>query len=172
VVGNSTYQSVLEIDREIKGLWAGKSEFAIKPAELEREKHGAILGLPGRFATAQAALGQYRGLVYYGLPLDYYDSYVVKVDKVSGAEAMAAAAKHLRPGQAVYVVVGNGDEKLIVHVKDDKDDKQGGAAGWKDVPYLKDGRALTLREALVDLAARGDVGTGGLVELDADGHVK
>jgi hypothetical protein len=32
--------------------------------------HAIVLGLPGRFATAQAALGQYRALVYYGLPLD------------------------------------------------------------------------------------------------------
>jgi predicted Zn-dependent peptidase len=171
VVGNSTYQAILEIDREIKGLWAGKSEFAISPAELEREKHGAILGLPGRFATAQAALGQYRALVYYGLPLDYYDSYVAKVDKVSGSEAMAAAAKHLRPGQAVYVVVGNGDDKMIVRARD-KDDKRARVRDGKDVPYLKDGRQLTLREALVDLAARGDVGTGGLVELDADARVQ
>jgi len=64
--------------------------------------------LPGRFATAQAALGQYRSLVYFGLPLDYYNTYVDKVGKVSGSEVMAAAAKQLRPGQAVYVIVGNG----------------------------------------------------------------
>jgi zinc protease len=169
VVGNATYQSILEIDREIKGIWAGKPSFAIKPDELERERNGAILGLPGRFATAQAALGQYRGLVYFGLPLDYYNSYVDKLGKVSAAEVMAAAAKELRPGQAVYVVVGNGAEKMIVHVQDDG---AGSKQGWKDVPYLRDGTQLTLREALVDLAARGDVGTGGLVELDADGHVK
>jgi zinc protease len=168
VVGNSTYQSILEIDREIKGLWAGKPDYAVKMNELEREKMGAILGLPGRFATAQAALGQYRGLVYFGLPLDYYNSYVNKLGKVSAAEVMAAAAKQLRPGQAVYVVVGNGDEKMIVHVPDDQ---AGGKGGWKDVPYLKNGNPLTLREALLDLAARGDVGTGGLVELDADGRM-
>jgi len=174
VVGNATYQALLEIDREIKGMWAGKSDFVIKAEELEREKHGAILGLPGRFATAQAALGQYRGLIYFGLPLDYYDSYVAKVDKVSSAEAMAAAAKQLRPGQAVYVVVGNGDEKLIAHVPDDAPSAgaPGSAKGWKDVPYLKDGHQVTLREALADLAARGDVGSGGLVVLDADGRVK
>ena len=34
---------------------------------------------------------------------------------------------------------------------------------------MKDGKQLTLREALADLAARGDVGAGGLVELDRDG---
>jgi len=168
VVGNSTYQSILEIDREIKGIWAGKPEFAVKPDELDREKNGAILGLPGRFATAQAALGQYRGLVYFGLPLDYYNSYVDKVGKVSAAEVMAVAAKQLRPGQAVYIVVGNGDEKMIVHVQDDK---AASKDGWKDVPYMKDGHQVTLREALTDLAARGDVGAGGLVELDADGRL-
>lgn len=174
VVGNSTYQSLLEIDREIKGLWAGKTEFALKTEELDREKRSAILGLPGRFATAQAALGQYRGLVYFGLPLDYYDSYVGKIDKVSSGEVMAAAAKQLRPGQAVYLVVGNGDEKLIVHQKDEAP-----STGWKDVPYMagdvasgKPAAQLTLREALVQLAAHGDLGAGGLVELDADGHVK
>jgi zinc protease len=167
VVGNATYQSILEIDREIKGIWAGKPDFAVKADELEREKNGAILGLPGRFATAQAALGQYRGLVYFGLPLDYYNSYVARLGKVAAAEVMAAAAKHLRPGQAVYVIVGNGEEKMIVHVPDDT-----AKGGWKDVPYLKDGKQLTLRQALTDLAARGDVGMGGLVELDADGHVK
>jgi hypothetical protein len=35
---------------------------------------------------------------------------------------------------------------------------------------MKDGTQLTLREALSDLAQRGDVGPGGLVELDTDGR--
>jgi predicted Zn-dependent peptidase len=178
VVGNATYQAILEIDREVKGMAAAAPEFAIKPEELEREKRGAILGLPGRFATAQAALGQYRGLVYYGLPLDYYDSYVARLEQVSASEAMSAAARQLHPGQAVYIVVGNGDEKLIERVRDDQPTaervggKPGGKPGWKDVPYAKAGRQLTLREALADLAARGELGSGGLVELDPDGRVK
>jgi hypothetical protein len=36
---------------------------------------------------------------------------------------------------------------------------------------MKDGTQVTLRQALEDLAAKGDVGTGGFVELDVDGHV-
>ena len=43
-------------------------------------------------------------------------------------------------------------------------------ASGKDVPLVKDGKQLTLREALADLAARGDVGAGGLIELDTDGR--
>jgi predicted Zn-dependent peptidase len=168
VVGNATYQSILEIDREVKGMWSGKPAFAIKNDELEREKNGAILGLPGRFATAQAALGQYRSLVYYGLPLDYYNSYVENLGKVSSQAVTASAVRHFRPGQAVYVVVGNGAEKVIERVQGTNGSKE----GWKDVPYTKDGKQLTLREALADLATRGDVGSGGLVELDVDGRPK
>lgn len=165
VQADSTYQTVLEVDHEMKDLWSGKAP--VTKEELDREKTNAILALPGRFATAQAALGQYRGLVYYGLPLDYFNSYVDKVGKVTEAEVKASAAKNLRPGQAVFLVVGDGDAKMIVHnPKAKKDDP----ADVRRLPYMKDGKQLTLREALVDLAKSGDVGTGGLVELDPDGN--
>ena len=153
---DSTYQTLLEIDREVKDLWSGKVR--VSDNELDREKQGAILGLPGRFATGQAALGQYRQLVYFGLPLDYYNSYIGKVGGVNAAQITAAARKQLKPGQAVYLIVGDGAAEMKIR------------SGEKDVPYLKDGKLVTLRAALADLATRGDVGTGGLVELDADGH--
>ena len=119
---------------------------------------------PARFATAQSSLGQYRSLVYYGLPLDYYNSYVEKVKKVTEKEVKASATKYLKTNTAVYVVVGNGDEKMIV----DKGPK-GAPPKERKAPYEKDGRQLTLREALQELAKKGDVGPGGLVELDVDG---
>ncbi|MGE0547880.1 MAG: insulinase family protein [Kofleriaceae bacterium] len=162
---DATYQTLLELDREVKELAASKRP--IDKTELDREKQGAILALPGRFATAQAALGQYRGLVYYGLPLGYYDSYITKVQQVSEAQVKAAATKQLKPGQAVYLVVGDGDAKMIARAPGDKDQPSG-----KDVPYTKDGKQLTLREALADLAARGELGQGALVELDVDGNPK
>ncbi|MBA2540756.1 MAG: insulinase family protein [Deltaproteobacteria bacterium] len=155
---DSTYQTLLEIDREVKDLWSAK--VAVKDDELTREKQGAILGLPGQFATGQAALGQYRRLVYFGLPLDYYNTFVAKVGGVNAAQITAAAKKHLKPGQAVWLVVGDGTAEMKVRTD------------GKDVPLLKDGKPVTLRAALADLAARGDVGSGGLVELDADGRPK
>jgi hypothetical protein len=57
----------------------------------------------------------------------------------------------------VFLVVGDGDAKVVVR------------ENGKDVPLMKGDKQLTLREALADLAARGDVGAGGLVELDTDG---
>ena len=165
VQADATYQALREVDAELKDLWSARKP--VTKDELEREKTNAVLALPGRFATAQAALGQYRSLVYYGLPLDYFNNYVASVGKVTEAQAKAAAAKNLRPGQAVFLVVGDGDAKMIVHnAKAKKDD----AAEVRRLPYEKDGKQLTLREALVDLAKSGDVGAGGLVELDVDGN--
>jgi len=162
VQADSSYQSLLEIDREVKAMAAGAEP--VTKDELEREKKNAVDALPGRFATAQSALGQYRSLVYYGLPLDYFNTYVDKVGKVSEKEVKASATKWLKLDKAVYLVVGNGDEKMIV----DKGPK-GAPPKERKAPFEKDGKPVTLREALQDLAKRGDVGPGGLVELDVDG---
>ncbi|MBP6837225.1 MAG: insulinase family protein [Kofleriaceae bacterium] len=153
---DSTYQSILELTKEVRALASATTPPT--DAELEREKQSAILGLPGRFATGGAALGNFRSLVYYGLPLDYYNTYVDKVGKVTTGQLVASAKKHLKLGQAVYVVVGDGSAKMIER-------KDG-----KDVPLMKDGKQLTLREALADLVARGELGRGALVTLDADGR--
>jgi predicted Zn-dependent peptidase len=162
VQADSAYQTLLEIDREVKELQTGHTP--VTTEELEREKVNAERALPGRFATAQAALGQYRSLVYYGLPLDYFNTYVAKVKKVTAKDVKASALKHLKTSGAVYVVVGNGDEKMIV----DKGPK-GAPPKERKAPYEKDGKQLTLREALAELAKAGTVGPGGLVELDVDG---
>jgi zinc protease len=159
---DATYQSLLEISREMTELWAGKHP--VSKDELEREKLNATLALPGKFATAQAALGQYRSLVYYGLPLDYFNTYAEHVGKITEAEVKKSAAAHLKPAPAVFLVVGDGDAKMIVDDPAQPKDK-------RRVPFLKDGTQVTLRQALKDLAAKGDVGSGGFVELDVDGHI-
>ena len=158
VQANSTYQSLIEMHKELVDLSSGTRPTTT--AELEREKLGATLALPGRFSTAQAALGQYRNLVYFDLPLAYYDTYVARVEQVTAADVAAAAKKQLKAGDAIYIVVGDGDAPMI-HAVDKK----------YDVELKKGDKRVTLREALADLAASGDVGKGGLVELDADGRV-
>jgi predicted Zn-dependent peptidase len=152
---DATYQTVLEIDRDLKALWSGKQPPTTD--ELTREKSSAILSLPGRFATGGSTLSAYRSLAYFGLPLDYFTTFAARVEKSTAAQVAAAARKHLRPGQAVYVVVGDGDAPVIA--RDGKDDK----------PLLRDGKPVTLRAALTELAVSGTIGAGGLVELDVDG---
>ena len=111
VRADSTFDTLLEVDREVRQLASG--ERPVTADELEREKQGAILALPSHFATAQGALGLYRRLVYYGLPLTYYDSYVARVSEVDPEAARAAAATHLQPDRAVWLVVGDGDVSLL-----------------------------------------------------------
>lgn len=172
VQADATYQSILEIVREVKDL--SSNARPILAEELDREKQGAILGLPSQFATAQAALGNYRRLVYFGLPLDYYNSYIAKIGQVNAAQVKASAAKHLKLGEALYLVVGDGNAKMIVGVPKQETDPATGKpkTTWTREPYLKDGKQLTLREALQELVTRGDLGPGGLVELDRDGKPK
>lgn len=158
VRADSTNQSVAEMFTEMMDLAAGKRPAS--PTELVREVNGAILSLPGLFATARASLSRYRGLVYYGLPLDYYNSYVKNVRDVTIEQVNSSAKRHLKPKNAIILVVGDGKAPQI---KRDGD---------KDVPLLgKDGKPVTLRAALADLAKTGSYGKGAFVELDADGNV-
>jgi len=159
VVSEATYQALLELRKEVADLHAGKRPAT--PEELSREKTGAIQALPGRFATASASLQTFRSLVYFGLPLDYYATFIAKLDKVNAKQVAAAAKKHLKPDQAVYLVVGDGSVPVVQRPPDAK----------KDEPLVKDGKPLTLLDALKDLAVSGTLGPGGLVILDADAHV-
>ena len=158
VVSEATYQALLELKQEVEALRTGKAPATAD--ELSREKAGAVLALPGRFATASASLGTFRQLVYYGLPLDYYATFVDKVEKVGSRQVAAAAKRHLKPGDAVYLVVGDARAPVIHRVD------------GKDQPLMKDGKQLTLLDALRDLAASGTLGKGELVVLDADAKVQ
>jgi zinc protease len=138
---DATAASLLELHGELAALASGRRP--VTAAELAREQINAVLALPGMFATAQAALGRYRGLVYYGLPLDYYRTYPDRVRSVTENDVANSAGQHLRMTDTIYVVVGDG------------------AAPQREV-------GQSLRQALVELAARDRVGPGGLIELDVD----
>jgi zinc protease len=155
---DASYQSLLELVKEFAALSKGTSP--VTGEELQREKSGLTLALPARFATGASALGQYRGLLYFDLPLDYYNKYVAEVEKVSAAQVNAAAKKQLRASDTVYLVIGDGNAAMIVR----------DPATKKDVPLLKDGKPVTLRQSLEDLLATGTLGTGGLQVLDTDGN--
>ncbi len=158
VRSDSTWQSVLEMHNEIADMKSGKKPATA--AELEREKNGDILGLPGSFATSRQVLGAYRGLVYYGLPLDYYKSYVDKVGAVTLKQVARSAKRYFEPNKSIILVVGSADSAQKKH------------EGGKDIAMVgADGKPVTLLEGLTELAKKGTVGKGPLVVLDPDGKV-
>ena len=145
VQAEAAYQALCEIHGEVDALATGRAP--VTPDELAREQAGLVRALPGRFATAQAALGQYRGLVYYGLPLDTFATYADRITAVSIDDIAHAAAAQLGAEPARYLVVGDGR-----------------------APVRIDGDARRpLADALAALVDSGDVGDGALVTLDADG---
>jgi hypothetical protein len=134
-------------------------ERPVTESEITREKNGAILGLPGQFATGRQALNMYRELVYFGLPLDYYNAYVGKVSGVTIDQVMASARKHLRPSESRILVVGDADAPLIYR------------DGAEDKPLMDGDEQVTLRAGLEALVRGGTLGKGAMVVMDADGKV-
>ncbi len=98
-----TDKSLIEIYKEINGVATGE----ITDAEIKREKDSMILSLPARFETAGSVLGSFRGLVYYGLPLDYYAKWVKNVEGINKGAVTASAKKHIKPKDVIVFVVGD-----------------------------------------------------------------
>jgi predicted Zn-dependent peptidase len=164
VRANSSAQSLIELRKEVLNMQNGSAP--ARPEELNRDKEGTILGMPARFSTAASTLGQYRTLVYFGLPLDYWSSYVDHVRAVTLEEIKTVAAKRLQPDAARYLVVGDGDGPQIAHIFDRVSGK------GSDQPMVDEsGKQLTLRESLAQLVADQKLGPGSLIELDVDGKV-
>lgn len=138
---STTALSLREIAKELGKM---RSE-APSEAELVRERDGALLALPARFAKAGNTLDELRGLALFGLPLDWHAGYQKRLAAVGVDAIKAAAEAHLAPGDVVVLVVGD----LTKEAKD---------AGGK-----------TVRDELDKLAADKVFGAGGLVLLDADG---
>jgi zinc protease len=109
---NVTKESILEMHKEIRALHASDQEGAPKDEELVREKNGRILALPALFSTSASTLNAFRQLVYYGLPLNYYDTVVAKVEAVNASAVKQAAKEHLRPEALQLLVVG--DAQLVL----------------------------------------------------------
>jgi zinc protease len=104
----STAEAVVDFISEINKM-AATGE--ISDAELMRERQNLILSLPADFETPNDVLAALSGLIYYGLPLNYYDSYVAKAQAVDKKAVAAAAKKWLKPANLIYFVVG--DAKVI-----------------------------------------------------------
>lgn len=140
VRADATHQSLLEIIGEMKSIQSGK--VPANDAELTRERGGSMQALPAMFETGGGALRQYQRLVYYGLPLDTYNTYLSKLSAVTLADVNGAASKLLRPEEAAILVVGDAEAKQLVN------------ADGKDSPWMVDGKQVTLLESLRKLAGK------------------
>ena len=105
-VGNEvTAAAVREILAELTGLVdAGPTDDEVESA---RDFAAGIFGL--QLETVDQIATRVSQLVVYGLPDGYYHEYRDRVREVDRQAAWDAARRHMRPGEAQVVVVGDAD---------------------------------------------------------------
>ena len=74
--------------------------------ELQAAKDNVIGGFPLLLDSNRKLLGNIANIAWYGLPLDYLDTWTARMNAVTAADIKAAFARKLQPGRMVTVVVG------------------------------------------------------------------
>ena len=101
---DKTKESMIEVAREIAAI-AG--ERPIAGEEFASIMRTQTMSLPGRFETLGALEAAALHLVNYGAPDDYWANYARSSRQLREAALAEAAKKFIRPGEVIWVVVGD-----------------------------------------------------------------
>ena len=102
IVSAKTDSALLEFIGELRGILD-----TVPQDELSKAKRYLQLQLPGDFETTRDIAGQLSPLVLHGLPLDYYDSYVQRIDAVTQEDVRRVADRYIDPSRLAVVIVGD-----------------------------------------------------------------
>ncbi|MDH4197284.1 MAG: insulinase family protein, partial [Candidatus Aminicenantes bacterium] len=92
------------------GLFRRGSAEGFEAVEVESARNYIQGQFPPSLETNGSKAATYVRLAFYGLPFDYYDTYLAKVSAVTPEEAKAVAVKLLPAADFVLVVVGKSSE--------------------------------------------------------------
>ena len=106
VVAAKTDSGLVEFMKELNAI-----RDTVPTVELNKAKRFLQLSMPGDFETTQQIANQLIPVVLYGLPLDYYNSYVANVEAITQADVQRVAKQYINPSSLAIVVVG--DRKSI-----------------------------------------------------------
>jgi predicted Zn-dependent peptidase len=101
----STAEALTELLKELARIATPASE-----AEVERARNYLALGYPQEFETNSQVAGKIAEQIVYGLPEDFYTTFVPRALAI-GVPEVARAARLVDPANSVIVVVG--DRKAI-----------------------------------------------------------
>jgi zinc protease len=107
VQADKTADSITEILKELHGMMGAEP---VSEEELQKVKQQQILELPGSHETMNAIGGTLGDLLQYGLPLDYYDTYVSRVSALTATDLDAEARSLLVPEHMVWMVVADREQ--------------------------------------------------------------
>ncbi len=103
---DKTAEALREFFNELEAIRKPVTE-----TELTKAKNYLALGLPADFETTGDLSRRIEEMIVYGLPDDYFEQYVARVQAVTPAAVQKAAAAHIQPSKFVVIVVG--DAKTI-----------------------------------------------------------
>ncbi len=104
VQGDKTSDSIAEMLKELAGMTGAKP---VREEELEKVKQQQILELPGAHETMNSIGSLLGDLLQFGLPLDYYETYVSRVLALTIADVKACAKLLFDPRQMIWLVVAD-----------------------------------------------------------------
>jgi zinc protease len=99
-----TADSVREMHKELADILGRKP---LTAAEIEAAKQAQVRSLPGSFESSGEVAGAIAHLVEFGLPDDYWNQYVPRVEGLTAPQLQQAADKLVKPEQLTWVVVGD-----------------------------------------------------------------
>ena len=102
VTGTKTDSSLVEFMKELRGILD-----TVPQAELEKAKRYLQLGLPADFETTTDIGFRLAPLATYGLPLDFYNAYVQRIEEVTQADVQRVARRYIDPSRLAIVIVGD-----------------------------------------------------------------
>ncbi|HLF19212.1 MAG TPA: pitrilysin family protein [Bacteroidota bacterium] len=100
---NVTDSSVMETLKEIKRL----RDEEVSETDLRFAKDFLTRSVARAFETPGQIAGQLANLVLYGLPDNYFDTYIQNIEKVTADDVKRVAEKHLKPENMLIVAVGD-----------------------------------------------------------------
>ncbi|HET8730677.1 MAG TPA: pitrilysin family protein [Moraxellaceae bacterium] len=94
--------------RVIREIVTGFVKDGPSDEELRAAKANIIGSFPLSTASNDSIIGFLGAIGFYGLPLDYLDTYIAKVNAVTTDDVRAAFRRHVRPDRLLIVTVGQG----------------------------------------------------------------
>ena len=106
IVAAKTDSGLVEFMKELNAI-----RDTVPSVELSKAKRYLQLGLPSDFETTQQIANNLVPVALYGLPLDYYNSYVSNIENITQADVQRVARQYIDPANLAIVIVG--DRKSI-----------------------------------------------------------
>jgi zinc protease len=102
IVAAKTDSALIEFMKELRAIGD-----TVPGQELQKAKRFLQLQLPAAFETTSDISRQLVPIAVHGLPLDYYNSYVQRIESVTQADVQRVARRYIDPANLAVVVVGD-----------------------------------------------------------------